>query len=280
MPKLPLRLAFAVLVLTCAYAAVAMAQRVCLNGACAGVFSTIVGTSLDTGQGPFELYAMNQNVRTSDPVAFTGVTSNQNGIATTPTAGFSAVNDTDAALGAQQISPAAFFRGRGYDTVAVASKTIDMYQYMLPVQAAGNPTGVLVWAYAQNGGTVTSACTMSVPSGTMACPNFAATGLSLLSSGSTITVDAATTFAITASYHVLACTGAETINTITGAANGTLLYLENSDTDCTIADDDAATAANAIDLTGATTNDVGAVAKVLVLLYTGTHWKEVTESDN
>ena len=95
-----------------------------------------------------------------------------------------------------------------------------------------------------------------------------------------VTVDAATTFAITSTYAVVACTGAETINTITGGFTGAVLYLENTDTDCTIADDDAAVAANAINLTGAGTNDVGAAEKILVLLYNGTDWQEVTESDN
>ena len=94
------------------------------------------------------------------------------------------------------------------------------------------------------------------------------------------TVDAATTFAITSSYVVLACTGAETINTITGGVTGAVVWLENTDTDCTIADDDDPTAANAIDLTGTATNDVGAVAKVIGLIYNGTSWLQIFESDN
>jgi hypothetical protein len=96
----------------------------------------------------------------------------------------------------------------------------------------------------------------------------------------TVTVDAATTFAITTGSVILACTGAETINTITGGKAGMILILENSDTECTIADDDAATAANAVDLIGTATNDVGAVAKMLLLYYNGTHWLQLTESDN
>lgn len=96
-----------------------------------------------------------------------------------------------------------------------------------------------------------------------------------------ITVDAATTFALTTSdYITLACTGAETINTITGGVSGVLLIVEHTDTECTIADDDSATAANAVDLTGATANDIGAVAKVITLLNNGTHWLQVSESDN
>ena len=96
----------------------------------------------------------------------------------------------------------------------------------------------------------------------------------------TVTVDAATTFAVASSYTLLACTGVETINTITGGLTGTTIWLENTDTECTIADDDDPTAANAVDLTGAATNDVGAVAKVIGLIYNGTSWLQIFESDN
>lgn len=96
----------------------------------------------------------------------------------------------------------------------------------------------------------------------------------------TATVDGATTFVATSNHVLLACTGAETINTITGGITGMLLVLENTDTDCTIADDDDAVAANAIDLTGAGTNDVGAVNKVITLIYAGAHWLQIAESDN
>lgn len=105
-------------------------------------------------------------------------------------------------------------------------------------------------------------------------------GRGAFSTKQAITVDAATTFAVTSSYITLACTGAETINTITGGSSGMVLYIEQTDTNCTIADDDAATAANAIDLTGTATNDVGAVKKSLVLFYNGTDWYEISESDN
>lgn len=104
-----------------------------------------------------------------------------------------------------------------------------------------------------------------------------------MQSNTTTTVDAATTFAVTGTYYAritLACTGAESIDTITNGVTGMRLYIHNTDTDCTLNDDDAPTAANAIDLTGAITNDVGAAKKVLVLLYNGTDWEEVTESDN
>ena len=110
--------------------------------------------------------------------------------------------------------------------------------------------------------------------------NVTASGQLIVGARPTVTVDGATTFAVAATYTILACTGAETINTITGGVTGTLLYLENSDTECTIADDDSATASNAVDLTGTATNDVGAVAKVIILIYNGSHWLQLGESDN
>lgn len=106
------------------------------------------------------------------------------------------------------------------------------------------------------------------------------TGKLALQTRQSATVDGATTFALTQGYVVLACTGAETINTITGGITGMVVYLENSDSECTLADDDDATAANAIDLTGTATTDVGAVAKVLTLIYNGSHWLQTGESDN
>lgn len=107
-----------------------------------------------------------------------------------------------------------------------------------------------------------------------------ASGTAVLGSAGITTVDGATTFAVTSSVMTLACTGAETINTITGGIAGMVVWIINNDTDCTIADDDVATASNAIDLTGTGTNDVGAVAKVIGLLYDGSSWLQIFESDN
>lgn len=105
-------------------------------------------------------------------------------------------------------------------------------------------------------------------------------GLFATNNRPTVTVDAVTTFAVASSYTVLACTGAETVNTITGGITGTVVWLEHSDADCTIADDDDPTAANAVNLTGVATNDVGATAKVIGLIYNGTSWLQIFESAN
>ena len=92
-----------------------------------------------------------------------------------------------------------------------------------------------------------------------------------------VTVDGVTTFAITSSYITLACTGTETINTITGGTTGTLLYIDHGDTECTLASDADPTAANAMALLA---SDVGAVNKTIVLMHNGTYWQELSESDN
>ena len=113
------------------------------------------------------------------------------------------------------------------------------------------------------------------------------TDLALLTRGTipqvAVTVDAATTFAVSPrfpwAYISLACTDAESIDTITGGRTGLVLYIAHTDTDCTLNDDETATAANAIDLTGAAT-DVGAAKKVIALIYNGDSWEELFESDN
>lgn len=88
-------------------------------------------------------------------------------------------------------------------------------------------------------------------------------------------VDGVTTFAVTSSYVDLACTGAETIDTITGGVTGQILVIQHDDTDCTLNDDDDVTAANAIDLAGAATNITGAASKTITLIYDGTAWRQV-----
>ena len=103
-----------------------------------------------------------------------------------------------------------------------------------------------------------------------------------MQSATTVTVDAATTFAASGTYQArvtLACTGAEAIDTITGGVAGMRLIIHHTDADCTLNDDETPTAANAIDLTGAA-NDVGAAKKNMVLLFDGTSWEELSESDN
>ena len=104
----------------------------------------------------------------------------------------------------------------------------------------------------------------------------------VITGSQSVDLDGVTTFTATSSYIVLTCTGAETLNTITitGVATGTILDVEHGDTDCTIADDEDPTAANAIDLAGAAT-DVGAVNKIITLRrHSGGYWVQLSESVN
>ncbi len=67
-------------------------------------FAALTVTTLNTGQGAYELYAMNQNVRTSDTPTFTGLSANSTRVTSvaTPTTGTDAANKSyvDAAVAA------------------------------------------------------------------------------------------------------------------------------------------------------------------------------------
>lgn len=87
-------------------------------------------------------------------------------------------NSTDAAAGAQQISPIIISRGRGWKTNATAaSQTVDMFQYMLPVQGAANPTGDYVFATSVNGAAATTIFTVNT-TGKLNFPNSSPTNAS------------------------------------------------------------------------------------------------------
>ncbi len=93
-----------------------------------------------------------------------------------------------------------------------------------------------------------------------------------------VTIGAAvTTFAITSDYVQLTCTAAENIATITGGLEGTRLIIEYVDTNCTLDADATPTATDALALDA---SDVSAVNKVIMLVYNGSHWLKVAESDN
>ena len=91
----------------------------------------------------------------------------------------------------------------------------------------------------------------------------------------TIDVDGASTFVVTRNVINLTCEGAESIDTITAGISGQLLTLIHQDTDCTLNDDDPATASDAIDLLGTATNSVGAASKAIQLVYNGSNWFEI-----
>jgi hypothetical protein len=76
-------------------------------------------------------------------------------LGTTQTAdsGLALTNNTAAAAGAQQISPAIRWSGKGWKTNATAaSQSVDFRSYVVPVQGAANPTGYLTFESQINGG--------------------------------------------------------------------------------------------------------------------------------
>jgi hypothetical protein len=86
----------------------------------------------------------------------------QNGIGTTPADGLILSNSNGAAVGAQQQSANLHFFGQGWKTNAVAaSEQVDMINFLLPVQAAANPTSVFYWQFQNNGGGYSSEMTLS-----------------------------------------------------------------------------------------------------------------------
>lgn len=67
--------------------------------------------------------------------------------------GLSLINSTAAAAGAQQASPALSFKAFGWKTNATAaSQAVDFHAWLLPVQGAANPTGLLKFTSSVNGG--------------------------------------------------------------------------------------------------------------------------------
>jgi len=88
---------------------------------------------------------------------------------------------------------------------------------------------------------------------------------------------AATTFAITGEYiELTGDVGTNTIATITGGVTGQLIIIEFVDALVTITNDNTH-AANTIDLSAAL---VGADDTILMLVYNGTSWYEVSRSSN
>jgi hypothetical protein len=75
--------------------------------------------------------------------AFTALTVPIGNLGTTTAAGLILVNSTEAAVGAQQASPALVWEGRGWKTNATAASQIVRFrQYVLPVQGSSNPTAL------------------------------------------------------------------------------------------------------------------------------------------
>lgn len=78
------------------------------------------------------------------------------------TAGLALVNETAAAAGAQQISPAIRWKGYGWKTTATAaSQSVEFRADVLPVQGTSAPTGSLRFQSSINGGAFTDLVNIS-----------------------------------------------------------------------------------------------------------------------
>lgn len=83
-------------------------------------------------------------------------------LAATTAAGYSLVNTTAAAAGAQQVSPALQFEGFGWKTNAVAaSQSVRWRQFLNPVQGGAAPISALLFQHSVNASAFTSVLTLS-----------------------------------------------------------------------------------------------------------------------
>ncbi len=101
-------------------------------------------------------------IGTSTPATKFDITTDSLGTTQSDTSGLAVINTTDAAVGAQQISPAIRWRGEGWKTDATAaSQTVDFRSYVLPAQGTSAPTGSWILQSAINGGAYTNQLTVS-----------------------------------------------------------------------------------------------------------------------
>ena len=89
---------------------------------------------------------------TNAPSSKLEVRTNALGTSQTTSSGLALTNTTAASAGAQQISPAIRWSGKGWKTDATAaSRDVDFRSYVVPVQGAANPTGYLTFESSING---------------------------------------------------------------------------------------------------------------------------------
>ena len=109
---------------------------------------------------------------------WTSLTLTKSALGVTPGTALTLQNQTAAAAGAQQISPAVQWRGRGWKTDATAgSQTVDFFADVLPVQGTSAPSGALRFGYAINGGARTDVLSLSPTAVTSGVPILAPDGL-------------------------------------------------------------------------------------------------------
>ena len=87
----------------------------------------------------------NVGIGTTSPGSKLDILTDSLGVTQTDTSGLLLSTSTAAAAGAQQVSPAARWRGYGWKTDATAaSQSVDFQAYLLPIEGAAAPTGALV----------------------------------------------------------------------------------------------------------------------------------------
>lgn len=96
--------------------------------------------------------ALTKNTTVTPSTFELNVATNSLGTTQSNASGINLTNSTEAAAGAQQISPAIRFRGNGWKTSGAGSQTVDVRNYLLPVQGTTSPTASMVWEYSYNGG--------------------------------------------------------------------------------------------------------------------------------
>ena len=132
---------------------------------------TLGGNFTTTGSGTIALGGYTLTVPATGTAALLGTanaftaanTLTLTSLGTTPTAGFSLINSTAAANGAQQVSPGLVLQGNGWRSSNSTSNTCAMRQHVLPIQgSSADPLCQWVLGVSTNGGAYTNVFTMGL----------------------------------------------------------------------------------------------------------------------
>ena len=129
----------------------------------AGAGMTKTGNTIDViaADGTLTIGANSMQVALGATFAWTAShTWERNGIGTAQTNAHHIFNTTPAALGAQQYSGMTTWEGQAWDSTASQSKVVEFAIQNRPVQAAGNPTGVMDFLFRSNVGAWTKPMTL------------------------------------------------------------------------------------------------------------------------